>query len=790
MPSFGNFKIKKMRLLNRFWPLIFIFCVWFIFSTPYFIQNKIPFASDYLVNFFSPWSSYSGFAGPVKNNAMPDVIGQIAPWKMFTIDTLKSGQIPFWNPYSFSGTTHLANYQSAVLSPFNLLFFFLPFIDAWSVLVLLQPFLAGIFMFNFLKSIRLKDQASLLGAISFMFCGFLTTWMGYATLGYAILFLPLALFSIEKFYTENKFKYLILFSLTFPLSFFSGHFQISLYFLLFIVLYLLFKLYETKNRQLTFFCFLYLVFGVLLTLPQILPSVEAYAQSLRSSIYQKTEVIPWNYLATFFAPDFFGNPVTRNDWYGHYAEWNAFLGIIPMFLAIYSLFYVKNKKIFFFLTSSLIAIFLSFQTPLLNLIVLLKIPVLSTSAASRIIVLFSFSAAVLAAFGYEKLEKDLKERMLKNLKFFLSVISIIFITLWLIVFLRILGLEKSLIARQNLILPTLLYIGFTSVVVLIVVLKKFTKKRFILLYILILLTSIDMLRFATKWQPFQLKSHFYPNVQVSSELIKIGDKDRALASFGAEAAMVYKVPLTEGYDAVYNKRYGEFLTSLNTGDLTSAARSVVAFPKNGLHSETGLNLLGVNFLIHKKSDDNQPWEYPFWNYPDIFKLNYDDGVYQIFVNSKVFPKAFLVKDYKVESNAQDILNTMFTTNLDLQKTIVVEKNLQSKPSFEKGALNIITYTPNKIEIKTSADGSSLLFLADSFYPGWKAFVDGEETEILRSDFTFRAINLPRGKHLVEFNYFPKYFILGVFLASLSFILMLLFPKFKFLYSKPFFSKIK
>ena len=779
-----------MKLLNKFWPLLFIFFIWLIFSAPYFVQNKIPFASDYLVNFFSPWNAYPGFAGPVKNNAMPDVIGQIVPWKMFTIDTLKSGEIPLWNPYSFSGTVHLANYQSAVLSPFNLLFLLLPFVDAWSILVLLQPLLAGTFMFVFLKNLKLGNQSSLIGAVSFMFCGFITSWMGYATLGYAILFLPLALFFIEKYYTEREFKYLFMLSLTFPLSFFSGHFQISLYFLFFIVIYLLFKLYETRDKQLTFFCFAYLTFGALLTLPQVLPSVEAYTQSLRSSIFQKAEVIPWSYVATFFAPDFFGNPVTRNDWYGHYAEWNAFLGLVPILLAIYSLFYVKNKKIFFFLVSSLIAIFLSFQTPLLNLVVLLKIPVLSTSAASRVIVLFSFSAAVLAAFGYEKLEKDLREKVLKKLKLFLPLISIIFITLWLIVFLKVLGLEKSVIARQNLILPTLIFVAFLGTIGLFIIFSKLTRRINIILFILILLTALDMLRFATKWQPFALKSHFYPNVQVSSELAKIQNKDRALANFGAEASVVYKVPTIGGYDAVYNRRYGEFISSLNNGDLTPAARSVVAFPKNGLNSDEGLNLLGVNYLIHKKSDGNAVWEYPFWNYPDSFKLTYDDVAYQIYENIKAYPKAFLLDKYSVKTNSQEILNEMFTKDLNLRETVVLEKDPQSEPNFKKGELNLLTYTSNKIKIKTNTDGNSLLFISDPFYPGWEAFVDGKEIEILRSDFTFRAVSIPKGEHLIEFNYFPKSFVLGLFLAGLGFILMLFFPKFKFLYGKPFFSKIK
>lgn len=55
---------------------------------------------------------------------MPDVTTQIYPWKKLTIDTYKSGYIPVWNPYSFSGNPQLANFQTAVFSPFNILFLY------------------------------------------------------------------------------------------------------------------------------------------------------------------------------------------------------------------------------------------------------------------------------------------------------------------------------------------------------------------------------------------------------------------------------------------------------------------------------------------------------------------------------------------------------------------------------------------------------------------------------------------------------------------------------------------
>src|SRR3989344_1769443 len=166
--------VATKEKMKKIWPLAFIVVVWLIFSFPYLFEGLVPFPSKYLVTFFPPWNAAYGMQ--VKNNAMPDVITQIYPWKKLTIETWKSGHIPSWNPYSFAGTPHLANYQSAVFSPLNLLFFVFDEIDAWSLLILLQPLLAGLFMYIFLRNLHQSQAGSLLGSLAFMFCGFLVVW--------------------------------------------------------------------------------------------------------------------------------------------------------------------------------------------------------------------------------------------------------------------------------------------------------------------------------------------------------------------------------------------------------------------------------------------------------------------------------------------------------------------------------------------------------------------------------------------------------------------------------------
>lgn len=766
------------KFILKFWPVLFIFATWFIFASPYFLRGLVTYSSTYQVNHFAPWDAYSKFAGPVKNGAMPDVTSQIYPWKHLVIELWRNGAVPLWNPYSFSGTPLLANYQSAVFSPFNLLFFLFSFINAWSILVLLQPLLAGFFTYLFVRSLKRSKTASLISGLSFMFCGFITVWMDYATLGYAILFLPLALFAVEQYHIKRQTRFLFLLSLSIPLSFFSGHFQISIYFFLGVTGYILFKLLITKDiREFLVLC-LFTIFGLMVSMIQVLPSIEFYLQSLRSGAFRKDEVIPWFYLPTLIAPDFFGSPVTGNDWFGHYAEWNAYVGVIPLILAFYGILSKRNVRTFFFFILATISILLAFNTPVLGLMVASHMPVLSTSAASRIIVIFSFAFAVLASFGLDYLIDDIKKNMIRKIVILTMGFVFIFGILWIVIRLsKIITYDKISVASHNFVLPTILFMIFSLIVFLSVFLyRRFAKNRVILnvlVFLIVIITAFDMLRFAIKWQAFDPASLVFPQVDTTKAFSKIAGYDRVMGNFGAEVSVYYHLPSTEGYDPLNDSRYAQFIDALSDGKIEKPSSLVVAFPKYGIYTPQAINLLDIRYLAHKISDGRFSWAFPFWTYPNNqFKLIYENGQYEFYENTKAFPRAFLVSNYTVVNNPQKIINTMFGKNFDLRHNIVLEKNIgKLRTSKSPGDVRITDYTANRIKISVSAKSKSLLFLSEVYYPGWVALIDGRQTNIYRSDYVFRAIVIPAGIHKVEFVYNPLSFKLGVYSAFLGLLLI-------------------
>jgi uncharacterized membrane protein YfhO len=79
------------------------------------------------------------------------------------------------------------------------------------------------------------------------------------------------------------------------------------------------------------------------------------------------------------------------------------------------------------------------------------------------------------------------------------------------------------------------------------------------------------------------------------------------------------------------------------------------------------------------------------------------------------------------------------------------------------------YGEEHVEIDTEASRRSLLVLTDSWFPGWKATVDGHAAPIERVDYLIRGVAVPAGAHRVEFSYAPASWRAGWILSLLALI---------------------
>jgi hypothetical protein len=96
----------------------------------------------------------------------------------------------------------------------------------------------------------------------------------------------------------------------------------------------------------------------------------------------------------------------------------------------------------------------------------------------------------------------------------------------------------------------------------------------------------------------------------------------------------------------------------------------------------------------------------------------------------------------------------------------------------EGQLSTYWGDANAAEFDVSVRRDGWLILADTYYPGWIATVDGESTPIYRANLMFRAVQVSRGEHRVRFEYRPGWLVPGALLSGVSLIVLLLLFRLK------------
>lgn len=162
-------------------------------------------------------------------------------------------------------------------------------------------------------------------------------------------------------------------------------------------------------------------------------------------------------------------------------------------------------------------------------------------------------------------------------------------------------------------------------------------------------------------------------------------------------------------------------------------------------------------------------------YSDSMFTQVYKGQKYVLKNNNALPKAFFPPSYKVISGI-DILNNLKQNNFDAKKVVFLEKEPAVKidaPDSTASA-EVTGYALHDITINANASGNNLLYLSETYYPaGWNAFIDGQPTEIYKTNYLFRSIVVPKGKHTVEFKFEPESYFTGKKIAIGSNIVLIL-----------------
>lgn len=174
-------------------------------------------------------------------------------------------------------------------------------------------------------------------------------------------------------------------------------------------------------------------------------------------------------------------------------------------------------------------------------------------------------------------------------------------------------------------------------------------------------------------------------------------------------------------------------------------------------------MLGVKYLVTSKP-------FPFEFFTTIYTS--PDSTTFVHRSDSSLLRIYFV-DRVEEKPALDLLNAIKGNQFDPKEVAFVEKldfktDKPGKDSYSK----IIEYKDEYLSAEVNATGNNFLFHGTTYMPGWKAYIDGVETKVYKTNHGFQGILVPAGKHKVEFIYEPAGFVLGKYMSLIINVLLL------------------
>lgn len=778
-----NLKKQSLIFFKKYWQYFLLSFFIFAFFYKYFLFGLVPFPGDFVVGIYYPWLDYKWgtvTGVPVKNPILADVPSFIYPMQTLAVSLIKQGVWPLWNPYILGGAPLMANFQSAAFSPLNLVYFVFNTIDAWSIQIMLQHFLAALFTYFLLRHWKVSGLGAVFGGIVYAFSGFNMIWSQWSGHAFAAAFIPLILLFSDQILTRKN-KYVgIGLSLAFALQIFAGYPQVIIYTAVATGLLWIFRL-QKKYLAPTFKLAIFFGLGFGLSAIQLLPGAELMLQSAwaRDPHPRQWAFLPFIKTITFIAPDFFGNHSTANYWGPQdYTSNTGFVGVVGFVFATAALQKIRSNRFVLYLVSLLItALLLVYETPISIFLWQENILGMNAASAHRGLVLFNLSAALLAGFGLD---------IFKNSKFKIINLALTALMLFVYAAYAYFGLEgaNQAVALRNLVFPSLIFVILFGLILFGCLGYKDKKLAELSVLLVFLLMTFELYRFGWKFVSFAKRDYLFPKTPIISYLqsrpqpfrISLGD------TIPVNLHMNYGLETLAGYETIRPAKSARFLAVLNK----NSARAVPA-KRYGIIDSESSNLLSLAntkyFLTLKRNNKGQPdpdGDLPQKYKTDRFEKVFEDGSVAILLNRQALPRAKMFYNWEVYKNEQEILEAMVDPKFDFSnKLILLQQPNVPVVSNSKSEVEYLEYKNQYSKIRVETDKAGMLFISESYYPGWNAYLDGRKVQLYQADYAFRAVKVPSGRHTVEFRYMPDSFRYGRVLSSISLLVLVALTVFSY-----------
>ena len=621
---------------------------------------------------------------------------------------------------------------------------------------------------------KASELASFTSGLTFMLSGYMLSVHNLIPHLFSVSWFPLVLLNFLKYMDERRLPYIVLTSFCLTMQFLAGAAEILLMTLLVLLVLLILlskKRILSEAKPFLFLLFLFL----LLSSIQLFPFLELHLCSIRRGGLSYFEATTWSFaykdFLLFFMPDAFGYGLSDTKYWQN-QSWlkTIYLGFAPFFLSILYLLSKDRKKWLFLLLMSLSFLFaLGKHTPLYRLIYHIP-PFGSVRYPVKFLFLFFFSISITTGLGLDVL----KEGVLKKDKRIEKAVKIVFYLgfLFFLSFAYVLLFKDELSRTFELLgfCPPefntvqfnihnlrrfLIFSAILSMLPLFLLNLRF-KKFLLLLIVSVMGADLFLANYGywikADWKAYIAKGKIVERLEKSpgryfvtprtSEEFKFFPRNKI--ALGPYYASLFGLSSIDGSEVMRIKWHERFLNLIKASPSFEAARK-------------WLEIGGVRYLISSKKIEGLK---------EIERVELSKEIVYLYEIEGAKRTAFFgkVRWARNEEEAQSIL---LDPKFNHRSELVIEGRGEGVPlsgELIKGDLKILKDEPGRVLIDVDTPQDGFLYLSDTFFPGWKAYVDGKKAEIRKANIAFRAVFVEKGHHTVELIYSPASFWLGLVIS--------------------------